>query len=155
MRDISCSYLVQSLLIIRVEYPFLPQGYAFIKVLKMHTCIIYTQHFWILFFMYSVWPLRPMGLLCKTWICERSNRFCYWFSRDKLGKEFITLYDTQSMETGSLFYTDANGREILERRYVLSILQISIKEKHILVILRNANVDFVILQKRSQKYLEF
>ncbi|XP_048762590.2 lysosomal alpha-mannosidase-like isoform X2 [Ostrea edulis] len=36
--------------------------------------------------------------------------------KDKLGKEFITLYDTQSMETGSLFYTDANGREILERR---------------------------------------
>lgn len=39
------------------------------------------------------------------------------FSRDKIGKEYITLYDTQQMMTsGDLFYTDANGREILERR---------------------------------------
>ncbi|XP_061174982.1 lysosomal alpha-mannosidase-like [Saccostrea echinata] len=36
--------------------------------------------------------------------------------KDKLGKEYITLYDTQSMASGDLFYTDANGREILERQ---------------------------------------
>lgn len=37
--------------------------------------------------------------------------------KDKIGKEYITLYDTQqTVESGDLFYTDANGREILQRR---------------------------------------
>lgn len=42
----------------------------------------------------------------------------FWICRDKIGKEYITLYDTQqTVESGDLFYTDANGREILQRRY--------------------------------------
>ena len=35
--------------------------------------------------------------------------------KDNIGKEVITHFDT-NIESGSLFYTDANGREMKERR---------------------------------------
>ena len=39
--------------------------------------------------------------------------FCFY--SDKAGKEVIARFET-NMTTNSLFYTDANGREILERK---------------------------------------
>lgn len=39
--------------------------------------------------------------------------FCH---RDGLGKEIISRFDTD-LQTDGRFYTDSNGREILERRY--------------------------------------
>lgn len=36
--------------------------------------------------------------------------------RDQYGKEIISRFET-NLQTGGLFYTDSNGREILERRY--------------------------------------
>lgn len=37
---------------------------------------------------------------------------------DDLGKEVITRLDT-SIETSQYFYTDSNGREVLQRKYVI------------------------------------
>lgn len=39
----------------------------------------------------------------------------HWYS-DGWGKEVISRFDT-ALETKGLFFTDSNGREILERRW--------------------------------------
>jgi lysosomal alpha-mannosidase len=38
-----------------------------------------------------------------------------FFSRDGIGKEVITRFTTD-LQTDGLFYTDSNGRELLERK---------------------------------------
>lgn len=42
-----------------------------------------------------------------------TSMFCH---RDGVGKEIISHFQT-NLQTAGLFYTDSNGREILERRY--------------------------------------
>jgi hypothetical protein len=37
------------------------------------------------------------------------------FSSDQIGKEVVTVFKVSEWETNAKFYTDSNGREILER----------------------------------------
>lgn len=38
-----------------------------------------------------------------------------FLSSDGVGKEVVTQYDIEGMDTNSTFYTDSNGREMIER----------------------------------------
>ena len=49
-----------------------------------------------------------------TW-CTKYNNTCISISSDKSGKEVVTRYDA-NLPTAGVFYTDANGREIQERK---------------------------------------
>lgn len=44
-----------------------------------------------------------------------NNNTCISISSDKSGKEVVTRYDAR-LPTAGVFYTDANGREIQERK---------------------------------------
>jgi lysosomal alpha-mannosidase len=45
---------------------------------------------------------------------RQQNKFIFFFS-DDLGKEVISRFTTD-LQTNGLFYTDSNGRELLERK---------------------------------------
>jgi lysosomal alpha-mannosidase len=48
-----------------------------------------------------------------TNICQQKNFIL--FSRDGIGKEVVSRFTTD-LQTDGLFYTDSNGRELLERK---------------------------------------
>lgn len=48
---------------------------------------------------------------------------CYMMCSDDTGREVISRFST-SLQTNSTFYTDSNGREILQRMYILILSEL-------------------------------
>lgn len=68
------------------------------------------------------YSLRVSEVLCsplQDYLKLIANKLCLskllFLSSDGVGKEVVTQYVVEGMDTNSTFYTDSNGREMIER----------------------------------------